>query len=110
MLLEKCAPDLADLVHPDHPHQPFPADQGQKEGRCHNIKRGSELGAKRPLRGSILQAILQFDLLLGGVGSDIQKEASDLEARQRQNEVLDAVRQKLSKRARALCLSKATTR
>ncbi|MGA2843156.1 MAG: hypothetical protein ABSG18_23990 [Steroidobacteraceae bacterium] len=32
----------------------------------------------------------QFDLLLGGIGSDIQKEASDLEARRRQNEVLES--------------------
>jgi hypothetical protein len=51
----------------------------------------------------------QFDLLLGGVGSDIQKEASDLEARRRQNEVLDVARKKLSQKARALCLSKAAT-
>ena len=51
----------------------------------------------------------QFDLLLGGVGSDIQKEASDLEARRRQNEVLNVARKKLSQKARALCLSKAVT-
>ena len=33
VLLEIGAPYLADLVHANHPHQPFPADQGQKEGR-----------------------------------------------------------------------------
>jgi hypothetical protein len=49
----------------------------------------------------------QFDLLLGGIGSDIQKEASDQEARQHQDEVLDVVRRKLSRKARALCLSRA---
>ena len=32
-LLEIGAPYLADLVHPKHPHQPFLADPGQKEGR-----------------------------------------------------------------------------
>ena len=32
-LLEISASNLADLVHANHPHQPFPADQGQKEGR-----------------------------------------------------------------------------
>lgn len=32
-LLKIGPPNLADLVHANHPHQPFPADQGQKEGR-----------------------------------------------------------------------------
>jgi len=33
VLLKVGAPDIADLVHANHPHQPFPADEGQKEGR-----------------------------------------------------------------------------
>lgn len=50
--------------------------------------------------------LTQFDLLLGGIGSDIQKEASDIESRRRQEEVLDVARRKLSRRARVLCVSK----
>jgi SNF2-related domain/Helicase conserved C-terminal domain len=50
--------------------------------------------------------LTQFDLLLGGIGSDIQKEASDMESRRRQDEVLDVARKKLSRRARVLCVSK----
>ena len=33
MLLEIGASYLADLVHANHPPQPFPAEQGQREGR-----------------------------------------------------------------------------
>lgn len=54
--------------------------------------------------------LTQFDLLLGGIGSDIQKEASDMESRRRQDEVLDVARRRLSKRARVLCVSKAGTK
>jgi hypothetical protein len=54
--------------------------------------------------------LAQFDLLLGGIGSDIQKEATDLESRRRQDEILDVARQKLSRRARLLCVSKAGTK
>src|SRR5215207_3565695 len=51
MLLEIRPPDLANLVHPNHPHQPFPADQGQREGRCHNIKGGRNWARKDPSGG-----------------------------------------------------------
>lgn len=50
--------------------------------------------------------LTQFDLLLGGIGNDVQKEASDVESRRRQEEVLDIARRKLSRRARVLCVSK----
>ncbi len=33
VLLEIGAPNLADLVHANHPHQTFPANRGQREGR-----------------------------------------------------------------------------
>jgi hypothetical protein len=33
LLLEIGPPDLADLIHPNHPHPTFPADRGQREGR-----------------------------------------------------------------------------
>jgi hypothetical protein len=49
--------------------------------------------------------LTQFDLLLGGIGSDLQKEASDMESRRRQDEVLDLARRRLSRRARVLCVS-----
>jgi ERCC4-related helicase len=49
--------------------------------------------------------LAQFDLLLGGIGSDIQKEVSDMESRRRQEEVLAVARKKLSRRARVLCVS-----
>ena len=51
--------------------------------------------------------LTQFDLLLGGIGSDIQKEATDVESRRRQDEVLDVARRKLSRKAKVLCVSKA---
>ena len=46
----------------------------------------------------------QFDLLLGGIGSDIEKEASDDESRHRQEEVLAFARRKLKRAARKLCV------
>jgi hypothetical protein len=51
--------------------------------------------------------LTQFELLLGGIGSDIQKEASDMESRRHQDEVLDVARRRLSRRARVLSVIKA---
>jgi SNF2-related domain/Helicase conserved C-terminal domain len=50
--------------------------------------------------------LAQFDLLLGGIGSDIYKEASDLDSRQRQEAVLNSARAQLSRKARRLCVVK----
>lgn len=52
----------------------------------------------------------QFDLLLGGIGSDIRKEASDLESSHRQDEILDVARKRLMRRARVLCVVKGNAR
>ncbi len=54
--------------------------------------------------------LTQFDLLLGGIGSDVQKEASDMDSRRRQYEVLAIARGSLSRRARRLCVTKVGTR
>src|SRR5271168_4188057 len=59
-LLEIRATDLADQVHADHPHTPFQAASGQKEGTLTQRQRGSGLDAKTALRGSLLRAILQY--------------------------------------------------
>jgi hypothetical protein len=48
----------------------------------------------------------QFDLLLGGIGRDLDKEASDSDARYRQEEVLNVARRKLARAARRLCVVK----
>lgn len=50
--------------------------------------------------------LAQFDLLLGGIGGDIQKEASDSNTRQRQDAVLKNARAQLSRKARRLCVVK----
>ena len=60
-LLKIGAPYLADLVHANHPRQPFPAAKAKRKDAVTSRQRGSELDAKRPLRGSILQAILQLE-------------------------------------------------
>ena len=57
-LLKIGAPDIADLVHANHPRQPFPADQGQRKDADTSRQRGRNWTRKSPLRGSILQAIL----------------------------------------------------
>ena len=103
---------------------PSPMRTIQRNGRvrrvdCWAARTGKPLEIGYPVfRGTrdeqlvetMLGRLTQFDLLLGGIGSDIQKEASDMESRRRQDEVLDAARKKLSRRARVLCVSKVSTK
>ena len=55
-LLKIGTTDPADQVHTNHPRTPSPATSGQREGIVTERQRGSELDAKLPLRGSVLQA------------------------------------------------------
>src|SRR5271165_2785043 len=59
MPLEKRPPYLADLVHRDHPLEPFPAEVGQPKGTLTKRQRGRDWTRKTPLRGSLLQASSQ---------------------------------------------------
>ena len=60
VLLKIGASYLADLVHANHPHQALPGPSGPK-GRTltQDVRGGRNWTRKSPLRGSILQAILQ---------------------------------------------------
>ncbi|MDP2345577.1 MAG: SNF2-related protein [Deltaproteobacteria bacterium] len=49
--------------------------------------------------------LTQFDLLLGGVGNDIERELGDPESQRRQTELLAAVRKKLLRQSRALMVA-----
>src|SRR5271154_1021630 len=63
VLLEMGAPNLADLVHANHPPKPFPAAQGSKEGTlAHSYRGGQAWTRKSPLRGSVLRANLHPSL------------------------------------------------
>src|SRR5271168_5404374 len=59
MPLEKRPPYLADLVHRDHPLEPFPAEVGQQKGTLTKRQRGRDWTRKTPLRGSLLRASSQ---------------------------------------------------
>src|ERR1700691_2571860 len=59
LLLEIGAPYLADLVHATHPHPSFPAPGPKKRTLTDNFEGGRYWTRKQPLRGSLLQAILQ---------------------------------------------------
>jgi hypothetical protein len=97
---------------------PSPMRTIQRNGRlrrvdCWAAKTGKPLFIGYPVfrgtRDERLVAIMQrrltqFDLLLGGIGGDIQTEATDLESLRRQEEVLDVVRKRLAKRTRSLCV------
>ena len=60
MPLEKRPPYLANLVHADHPLEPFPADTGQRKGTLTKRQRGRDWTRKAPLRGSLLRASSHF--------------------------------------------------
>ena len=59
MLLKIGAAYLADLVHANHPRQPFPAAKAKRKDADTSRQRGRNWTRKSPLSGSILQAILQ---------------------------------------------------
>src|ERR1700704_6606334 len=61
MPLEKRAPYLSDLVHRDHPLEPFLANAGQRKGTLTKRQRGRDWTRKAPLRGSLLRASSHSD-------------------------------------------------
>src|SRR5208282_1083061 len=58
MLLKIGASDLANLLHANHSPKPFPAQRAKGKDADTPRQKGSDLNAKIPLRGSVLQAIL----------------------------------------------------
>src|SRR5208282_3404729 len=58
-LLEIGATYLANLVHAHHPHPSFPAGRAKGKDADTNVRGGRYWKRNRPLRGSLLQAILQ---------------------------------------------------
>src|SRR5271166_7156606 len=59
MSLEKRSSYLPDLVHGDHPLEPFSANTGQQKGTLTKRQRGRDWTRKTPLRGSLLRASSQ---------------------------------------------------
>ena len=53
-LFEIGAPYLADLVHPKHPHPPFPTTSAKEKDADRQLQRGSLLDAKAPPQGVII--------------------------------------------------------